>query len=608
MFREMFQQITILEFLVWLFILILLVGAIARLFKKPLFGVKVYKRVNEFLEWMGKTIGSLLSTTPKGATVIGFILAPVWLSIVCLNVLLLAQILEMWFPTEERGIILPLLGHYSIYPMIMGFLWAVIQTVLGMILEKTNSKHGKTGLVAVIIASIFLETYLAYCRALIFGNVEEIAYSTMWDSMMVKGGPVVASFVGFLVPLSEVLIGMFAYTQFIEPMFIPVLRWVGGIICLIWYIIVWWLYGTDLVFLPPSVTILIKKAKGLQKRRQQLELNIEDLNPFRMRLLEVVQEILNLNKEKETIKDKVEKLVTNWNESREQIKENIETATPFQLKKDIKLQIKEQRYAIDVAFYEINKECNVLQQKVGKLDKIIKNKIIKKMNIGTTQYDNIIKDKNELQQSSQTLFEKSTEIIRIIEEILSKTSNLPLSALKNELEKMPDDELHIAKNEIENLKIDDLVNRIEGINNNVLMLQIDILSKIDPSSVEIPFNEIKSSLIEINKEIVNFKSSMFNKMVREKDEINTDVIKNLKGKFNNLGGILEPINLLSLVYKSLSRNLQTLKDNISTMRGDINGKKNNIFQEVRELESARRKDEKSVWRHLVESVLPWYRR
>jgi len=205
------------------------------------FGYPICKTVsNKQSKWWEKAKGFFRK--PKDATVVGFFLTLIWPALICLNVLLMAQVLELFFPGGKR-IPLPWVGTYSVFPLIMGFLYAISQTLFGVLHGHSKSKWGKVGLAAAVGAMILVESGLAAYRTWLLTTGEQILSPTMWDAVMSRGGIVLGGLLGFFIPLAETLVGAGSFLRFIEPMTVSLLHWFGGLIALVWCGAVRWVCG-----------------------------------------------------------------------------------------------------------------------------------------------------------------------------------------------------------------------------------------------------------------------------------------------------------------------------------------------------------------------------
>lgn len=228
--------------------------------------------------WYRTCVG-FLKAKPTGATVVGFFATPLWPCFVFLNVLLLAQVFEMFFPGGAR-IPFPWVGTYSVFPLIMGVLYAGSQMAFGIMHGHSEKKSGKALLVLVICITIIVEMGLAYYRARLLSTGEEMISPTMWDKIMLEWGPVLAGLLGFIVPIAEITLGRLAFMNFIEPMAPVVLRWAGGFLGMIGTFIAWILFGfhhRPPIILLHTIAELRNSARDLERKTKRFQQELTNL-------------------------------------------------------------------------------------------------------------------------------------------------------------------------------------------------------------------------------------------------------------------------------------------------------------------------------------------
>lgn len=151
-------------------------------------------------------------------SVFGFLSTVLLAGIIPLNVSILAQIFSLFFPENEETLVLPIIGEYMVFPLLIGLLYALVELALSAL--RDYRKHLKQSYLAVSLtigAMIFVEMGLNIYRSVIMAGDPTIA-RTFWDNFLGIGGPVLAGFLGFVVPLATVLLGAYAMMEFVMPM------------------------------------------------------------------------------------------------------------------------------------------------------------------------------------------------------------------------------------------------------------------------------------------------------------------------------------------------------------------------------------------------------
>jgi len=153
----------------------------------------------------------------EAPSVFGFISAILLSGTVLLNVIILAMIFELFVPV---GVIveLPYLGSYGSFPLLVGALFALVEISFSALAEQ-NKKMNKSRwhVYSILAVMIFMEAALNFYRTKIMEEGMMVMSSSFLDQMLGWGGPVLAAFLGFIVPLSLVLLGGYAMLDFIMP-------------------------------------------------------------------------------------------------------------------------------------------------------------------------------------------------------------------------------------------------------------------------------------------------------------------------------------------------------------------------------------------------------
>jgi hypothetical protein len=225
-----------------------------------------------------RTKAKELLTYRPVATPVGFLLSVIWLAVISINVFILAQVLELFFPGGEK-VKVPWFGIYTFIPLVLGGLYAFSETIIAILHEVFKSKWGKIGLVILIVLMILAEGYLAYYRTWLIRLGDEPMSPTMVDAVMFKSGPILSALIALFVATSETLGGRFSFQLFIDGTIKASISWLGGIIVWIWCGVAYWLFG----FLPPieteKTTIFVEPAwlTNLRKESNDLDERVRSL-------------------------------------------------------------------------------------------------------------------------------------------------------------------------------------------------------------------------------------------------------------------------------------------------------------------------------------------
>lgn len=230
----------------YLFIVVITMGLVARLFwwmgETYMGGRNICRAVHRNLPDWWDVGRKMIFYKPKDISVHGFFFALLWPCIICLNILFLAQVFELFVPGGKR-MLLPWVGSYSTFPLIMGILYACAQASFGIVFKESSSRTAKVGYMCIIIISIVVEMGLASYRGWLLSVGEQMISPTVFDQIMIKGGPILAGFLGFIVPVSEVTMGTIGFREFFDPIIKAFFHWVGGVLSVIWIAVAWFLFG-----------------------------------------------------------------------------------------------------------------------------------------------------------------------------------------------------------------------------------------------------------------------------------------------------------------------------------------------------------------------------
>gem|GEM_PF-5626458 len=239
------------------------------------FCMPVHKNLPRWFEGVRRVLNSF--ETP---TVPGLLSAALLLAIVVLNVTLLAQMFELWLPSGYR-IRIPYIGTYGTFPLIAGFLFGLSQVAFS-VLRKMASAKGQRAihLVVIIAVTIAFEAGLNLYRTRLLTSGAEPASPTFWDSLVFNGGPILAGFLGVIVPVAEVLLSPPAVLEFLQPVITDIVVSVRFLFSSTFLGLVWLFFGfhdKKPVALPGPVGRLMQRIKGLKHDAASLKVTLEEV-------------------------------------------------------------------------------------------------------------------------------------------------------------------------------------------------------------------------------------------------------------------------------------------------------------------------------------------
>lgn len=254
---------------------------IGRIFGKYLFfpshGIcmAVHRNINRWFEKTTKVISSL--ETPN---VNGFISTVLLVGIISLNVTLLAQIWELFLPPGKR-IAFPLIGTYATFPLIVGLLYALVQVALSSVRKVKKTGGEKTlGITLLLVASIIVEAGLNFYRAWLLTSGGQQISPTLWDQVIIFGGPILAGFLGFLVPTTEIVLSPYAMREFIEPVIKDVAIIVRFLASIMSLALAWIYFGFHYpkpIELPGPINRIKSEIEELEKEESRIRRKLEEL-------------------------------------------------------------------------------------------------------------------------------------------------------------------------------------------------------------------------------------------------------------------------------------------------------------------------------------------
>lgn len=525
----------IINLLLAVFGLGLISRVLLKIVKKPLFGEKLSTAVNEIRHLWWNAAKKLLSYKPE-ATVLGLFFVVLWPSIVFLNIFLLAQLLELYFPGGER-IAIPLVGSYSTFPLIMGGIWVLVQVAFGILFDRTRSIWWKILLAVIIIFSIGAEGWLAHLRANLLLSGEEMVSPTLWDIIILKG-PILAFFIGIIIPSAEIPTGTIAFKEFIAPLLKAIPMWVGGIIILLWYFIASLLFPdiTDIIILPNSMAFLKNEFKKVLKGLNSLKGRVDSLGEETNGLDNTPKDINSLEIEISKLKNDINENNEIWNKLLEKAENNIKNAgSPYDLealkRKEIrnlktrfKRDARDMKLKSDLVYSNIKEGYIKLRRWIKKI-RNCKNMILK-----------IEHEKNIIKTSYRHLNDQAGEINLLFREPTSFEPHFLADFQVEEFKRIKGRTINGNNPSVIDRSIKELnwciavTNQIEGLEekiNEPINIIEQVKGRIPDAVPPLPTNDLITKVLQIEANILEFNQEIKQRIC--------DIKKDLKRKGYQLG-------------------------------------------------------------------------
>lgn len=178
---------------------------------------------------MGETEHAEAANWTKGA---GLVASLLWVVIIGFNILLLSQVLETWFPAQQDAVrwappyIGRYVGSYDIFSTIMAVLVGLVQAALGIIyFELSRRSHRLSAMLFICdLVAVMAEMGAAVYRAWLVAGGEVVTTSGFFDTMMGRGGLIFTGFMGLIVPVGAIALGIVGFEFFLKP--VP-FRWLN---------------------------------------------------------------------------------------------------------------------------------------------------------------------------------------------------------------------------------------------------------------------------------------------------------------------------------------------------------------------------------------------
>ena len=215
-------------------------------------------------EW-GKRAAGWIAAFPSVINAYGLLATPLWLLIMGLNLVLLAQSLEVFMPSAER-LEIPFFGSYTWLSLLAGLLFSLSQSVFGVIAGENKRRSIVVLCLSLVVVSICVEMGLAGYRSyMIITHVVDVDATTA-DSLLSKG-VALTMFISFIVPIAHTSLGFISIPRFLVPLANYMPRLVGGILVWLWSWFVRFYFGFQrVVIVPVAISQLRTETNDLKSR------------------------------------------------------------------------------------------------------------------------------------------------------------------------------------------------------------------------------------------------------------------------------------------------------------------------------------------------------
>jgi len=279
-------------------------------FPNTTFCMAVHKNLGKWFDKERKVLALLEIPTVFG------VLSSILLSgIILLNVTLLSQIFELFVPPGER-INIPFIGKFATFPLMVGFLYALVEVAFSAIYElKKANKEPTRALAWVIGIIIVVEAGLNYFRSLLIIWGQLPPAPTLWDQITLQGGSALAGFLGFIVPLAVIYLGRYSVVPAVLPLtknLAILIRFVSSNILLG---LVWFYFGfhnKKAIILPGPVSRLVTLAHKLTKDAGMLNEKLVALQNLAAELKERPENTGDIEQKIHELDSKIQNLETTW--------------------------------------------------------------------------------------------------------------------------------------------------------------------------------------------------------------------------------------------------------------------------------------------------------
>lgn len=226
----------------------------------------------EFVEWIqartktwGEAAAGWITGFPPTVNAWGFLATPLWLLIISLNLVLLAQSLEVFMPSAQR-LEIPFFGSYTWLSLLAGLLFSLSQSTFGVIAGEHKRRSIVVLCMCLVALSIAVEMGLAGYRSyMIITHVVDVDTNTA-DSLLSKG-VALTMFISFLVPTAHTALGFISIPRLLVPMANYLPRLVGGILVGLFAGFMRFFFGFQrVVIVPVGISQLRTETNDLKRR------------------------------------------------------------------------------------------------------------------------------------------------------------------------------------------------------------------------------------------------------------------------------------------------------------------------------------------------------
>jgi predicted nucleic acid-binding Zn-ribbon protein len=275
--------------------------------------------------WRAKAAG-WMGTLPN-ISVNGFFCAILWPVTVGLNLLLLAQVLEMVFPGGGR-VEIPNMGSYTYLSLLAGALYSISQTLFGVGAEQAGKARKALAslFILLLLATIVGEMGLAYYRATeLLKGVDALA-PTVVDQTFSKG-VVLTVFLSFIVPVAHSILGFVALPNFFGPIVGYVPRFLAGIVLYAWAVFARFFFGFQNVrIVPEAISEIRRQSRIAAETGKGLAAAIAEKNAVADRGRQIEKQWKDMGEEGTRIAQDSSGMQGNWQKESQAIADSIRGA------------------------------------------------------------------------------------------------------------------------------------------------------------------------------------------------------------------------------------------------------------------------------------------
>jgi len=214
---------------------------------------------------MGKKAAGWITGFPSVINAYGLLATPLWLLIISLNLVLLAQSLEVFMPGAQR-VEIPFFGSYTWLSLLAGLLFSLSQSVFGVIAGENKRRSIVVLCLSMVALSIGVEMGLAGYRSyMIMTHLVDVDTNTA-DSLLSKG-VALTMFISFIVPVAHTALGFISIPRFLVPIANYLPKLVGGILLFLWSWFLRFFFGFQrVVIVPVAIAQLRNETNDLKSR------------------------------------------------------------------------------------------------------------------------------------------------------------------------------------------------------------------------------------------------------------------------------------------------------------------------------------------------------